>query len=383
MRNGALGMSIQLFRLMVIGFAGSLIMAPAAQGEHVSNPKASLIDVAARRHELQINHDMRVDLAIATLSSCITLSMIPAPEVPMKPPVNNYIQGTSGPTNPLYAIQIAQYMRFEKRVTAGMNQFLATGSNTEARCAQQQIDTWAQGAALLSYDPYQSLANWYQVEWTISSVAISESVLLSAGDLDQAMVNRDIAWMKKVVQTTVAWDEKKKERNNHHYWRGLAAVAVGVVSSDDSLFSWGVGVFRSAVDDINPAGAFPLEMVRDELAIHYQAFALQPLIPLAEFASRQGVNLYDYRSPSGRTISDAVIFMAKAVADPSIVRPYQKTPQNTDLNSTDFFAACEFYMRRYGATAPAVMKRTLRNPNFATRIGGSTTVLAAPTSTPR
>ncbi|HEU4636921.1 MAG TPA: hypothetical protein VFS41_12120, partial [Edaphobacter sp.] len=41
-----------------------------AQAEHVSNPKASLIDIAGRRTTLQHTHDPRTKQAIASLSFC-------------------------------------------------------------------------------------------------------------------------------------------------------------------------------------------------------------------------------------------------------------------------------------------------------------------------
>ncbi|MEI9981465.1 MAG: alginate lyase family protein [Edaphobacter sp.] len=93
--------------------------------------------------------------------------------------------------------------------------------------------------------------------------------------------------MNKVAHRTVDFDNAGKQTNNHHYWRGLAAVSTGVISSDNDLFKWGVGVFKQGIDELDARGALPQEMARHERAIHYQSFALQPLVPLAEFAERQ------------------------------------------------------------------------------------------------
>lgn len=255
-----------------------------------------------------------------------------------------------------------------------MNQWLVTASPAEARCAQAQIDAWAQAGTLLDYDPKESSQAWYQVEWTLSSVAASESVLVNEPSLDAAMVKRDIAWMNKVAHRTVDLDIAGTQKNNHHYWRGLAAVAVGVVSSDDELFRWGVGVYKQAVDEIDPRGAFPLEMARHERALHYQSFALQPLTPLAEFAERQDVALFSYRSPTGRTIRDAVDFLGAALADPSIVKAYTPDEQMIDDIAPDFFSFAEFYSHHAARLTPAILKG-LQQPTVATRIGGSITVV--------
>jgi hypothetical protein len=268
------------------------------------------------------------------------------------------------------------YNDFEHRVTAGMNQWLVTSSKDEARCAQQQIDAWAQAEALLDYDPKESSQAWFQVEWTLSSIAISESVLVNERSLDAAQVKRDIQWMNKVAHRTVDFDKAGKQTNNHHYWRGLAAISTGVISSDNELFNWGVGVYKQAIDELDQRGALPQEMARHERAIHYQSFALQPLIPLAQFAERQHVSLYQYRSPSGRTVDDAVNFLGAALANPEIIKAYTPDAQELDDKSSDFFSFAEFYSHHVNpAQIPASILEGLKQPTFATRIGGSTTVV--------
>ena len=227
--------------------------------------------------------------------------MVPPPTGRMIIPPH-YLSGGHGPVNPAEAPATRPYNDFEHRVTAGMNQWLVTANKEEAQCAQQQIDAWAQAGTLLDYDPKESSQAWFQVEWTLSSIAISESVLVNESSLDPAQVKRDIEWMNKVAHRTVDFDKAGKQTNNHHYWRGLAAVATGVISSDDDLFNWGIGVYKQGIDELDHRGALPQEMARHERAIHYQSFALQPLTPLASFAERQHVPLYQYRSPTGRTV---------------------------------------------------------------------------------
>ena len=80
-----------------------------------------------------------------------------------------------------------------------MKRVSARGDDAEAACAQAQIDQWAQARALLDYDAQESPQSWYQVEWTLCTVAISESVLLNDGALDPAVTARDVAWMNKVA----------------------------------------------------------------------------------------------------------------------------------------------------------------------------------------
>jgi poly(beta-D-mannuronate) lyase len=367
-------MYAKLVRMCTAFSLGLACTAVLAVG-HVTNRKASYIDVQQRHIQLAHNTDPRIAKAIASLSFCTKVPAVPAPMGRMIIPPH-YLGGGHGPINPAEAPVTRIYGSFEKRVTAGMNQWLVTSDKGEAWCAQQQIDTWAQAGALLDYTPKESSQAWYQVEWTLSAIATSESVLVNEPSLDPAMVKRDIQWMNKVAHRTMDFDKTGTQTNNHHYWRGLAAVSTGVISSDDSLFNWGVGVYKQAIDELDQRGAFPKEMARHERAIHYQSFALQPLTPLASFAERQHVSLYEYRSPTGRTIGDAVDFLGNTLADPAILKVYTPDTQLLD-DGPDFFAFAEFYSHdAHPAHMPASIRKGLEVPTFATRIGGSTTVLA-------
>lgn len=364
-----------MFKRTLGCITAALLVVTTALAQHVSDPKASYIDVAARHAALAHTTDPRTAKAIASLAICSKLPVVPAPTGRMNIP-HHYLSGSHGPVNPAEAVVTRVYNDFEHRITSGMNQWLVTADPREAQCVQQQIDAWAQAAALLDYDPKESSQAWYQVEWTLSATAISESVLVNEPSLDPAVVQRDIRWMNKAAHRTVDFDKAGKQTNNHHYWRGLAAVATGVVSSDDALFQWGIGVYKQGINEIDSRGALPQEMARHERAIHYQSFALQPLAPLASFAERQHVPLYGYRSPSGCSIRDAVNFLGAALDSPEIVKAYTPDEQLLSDLGSDFFSFAEFYSHHVSPQdIPASILKGLAQPTFATRIGGNTTVV--------
>jgi poly(beta-D-mannuronate) lyase len=281
---------------------------------------------------------------------------------------HHYLSGSSGPINPAEAIATRPYTDFEHRITAGMNQYVATRNHSEA-----QLDTWAQANALLDYPPRSQ--SWYQVEWTLGSAAITTSVLVNDSTLDPAQLHRVIAWLDAVSRKDLTF-ERPEDMNNHHYWRALAATATGVVASDDTLFHYGIQAYKDAIAEIDPAGAFPREMARHENAIHYQGFALTPLILIAQFASRQNIDLYTYSSHH-RTLRDAIVFYGRAIADPALIKPYTNDAQKLDVSPNDF-AAFNFYAARFPAqTLPPSMTTALQQPTTETRIGGNTTILAA------
>src|ERR1700722_688277 len=112
--------------------AATLILSSVAQAEHVANPKASYIDVQKRHAELAKTKDSRTLQAISSLDSCTKLPETPPPTGRMIIPPH-YISGGHGPINPEEEKVTRFYNAFERRVTAGMNQWLGTSSKDEGR----------------------------------------------------------------------------------------------------------------------------------------------------------------------------------------------------------------------------------------------------------
>ena len=343
--------------------------------QKISNPSASVLDVSARQAFLKTTTDSRLRNAMAHLGSCTSTPLVAAPTGEMQIP-HHYMHGSNGPTNPAEAEATRTYGAFERRITSGMNQWVATGNEAEAQCALAQLDAWAQTKALTNYDPKAYSQSWYQAEWSLASAGVTASVLKQDTTLDAAQQERVAKWLRKAAEQLISYEKQGELGNNHHYWRALAATSIGVLSNDNELFRFGVNTFKQAVGQEDDNGAFPLEMARHENAIHYQAFALQPLIMIAEYAERQNVDLYGY-SEHGRTIRNAVTFLGQAIADPTVVKQYTTDEQKTNFSAGDI-AELEFYFARFGREgAPISLLNLLRNPASATRVGGNTTVLAA------
>lgn len=333
-----------------------------------------MLDVQARRAFLESTTDQHIRDAVTHLGSCVASPMVPAPAGEMQIP-HHYMHGSNGPINPAEGEATRTYGAFEKRITEGMNRWVATGDEAEARCALDQLDAWAKADALTNYDPKAYSQSWFQAEWTLCSAGVTDSVLKQDAALDSAEQARVTQWLRKAAHQLIGY-EKPGLGNNHHYWRALAATSIGVLSNDDELFRHGVEVFKEAVGQEDESGAFPLEMARHENAIHYQAFALQPLIMIAEFGERQHVDLYGVTA-HGRTIRNAVMFLGEAIADPSVVKKYTNDAQKTNFSPGNV-AEMEFYLARFGSqSAPTSITTLLQGPATATRTGGSATVLAA------
>jgi poly(beta-D-mannuronate) lyase len=358
----------------IFALSAALFLASTVPAQKISNPSASVLNVAARQAYLKTTTDARIHSAMAHLGSCTATPLVPAPTGEMQIP-HHYMHGSNGPTNPAEAEATRTYGAFEHRITAGMNQWVATGNEAEAQCALAQLDAWAQTKALTNYDPKAYSQSWYQAEWSLAAAGVTYSVLKQDTTLDAAQQERVAKWLRNAANQLISYEKPGELGNNHHYWRALAAISIGVASNDNELFRFGVNTFKQAVGQEDSNGAFPLEMARHENAIHYQAFALQPLIMIAEFAERQNIPLYTY-TDHGHTIRNAIDFLGQAIADPNVVRKYTNDEQKTNFSAGDV-AELEFYFARFGAdSAPTALRDLLHNPASATRVGGNTTMLA-------
>jgi poly(beta-D-mannuronate) lyase len=345
------------------------------RSQNVENPHASVVDVAVCQAKLLSTTDPLLLEATTGLPSSESIPFAPPPQGRMIIP-KRYLSGSSGPINPDEGPATRPYRAFEERITAGAAQFLATGSHKESASALDQIDAWAKAGALLDYSRDESQQAWFQVEWTLCSAAITESVLVNDPTLDPAKQREIASWLVAVCRRDLSFERIGDAGNNHLYWRALGAMAVGVTASQTDLFRHAILVYKGAIDEVDANGAFPKEMARHEYAIHYQGFALEPLVTIAQFAGRQGIDLYSYKNSRGRTLRDAIVFFGRAVDDPALVRPYTADLQSTPFSPGDI-APLAFWRARFGMEGfPPSIAKALLHPVATSRIG-YTTIMAA------
>ncbi|MBF0530524.1 MAG: alginate lyase family protein [Deltaproteobacteria bacterium] len=350
----------------------------AGNFEHVVNPRASFIDVAARREELKAAAQPRLLTTLAEKRSCQGAHKPRPPAGRILIP-GHYLHGVSGPVNPEEGRLSRPYFDLQKALANGAGRYLATGDSSEASCMLDILYDWARAGTLLDYDARESKQAWFEVSWTIGSVALSFSVVAADPTLDPAQRKAVLAWLKRAATHMIhqsSGPNNLEARNNLSYWRGLAATAVGVIAGDDVLFRWGLDQYIRAIGQMNPDGAWPEEMARHELCLKYQSFAIEPLVMIAELAACQGIDLYRLKQ-NGRQLSDAVRFLAAGLANPSIIRRYTPEPQALEEFRPGSGLVCwlEFWNRRFG---PPGLESLITKPFFKPRGAGSATLYAAP-----
>jgi poly(beta-D-mannuronate) lyase len=338
---------------------------------------ASFLDVAQRREQLKNPTTPRLLIAVQNAKSC-------SADAPVDPPVGKidiprrYISGGHGEVDPRESALSQPYYKIQRLASDGANRYVINGDHRESACVLDAVERWAAAGTLHNYDAEHNSQAWDQVGWTVSSLSLSISVIQNDVTLDPAELKHVTGWLHHVTEKLIEQRKKSGElranENNLSYWRGLAATSVGILSNDDQMFTWGVAQYYRAIGQLDKDGSWPLEMERKELALHYQSFALEPLVMIAELAARQHIDLYGV-SFHGRSIRDAVTFLSNALKDPKLVEKHAGTDQKIDLEADDFFSWLEFWNSRFG---PAGLERYLDRPWFASRLSGSTTLYAAP-----
>ena len=363
----------------------------------IRNPAASFLNIGGRRAELARATNPRVLEALKWNKSCVNADQ-PAPPPGRMVIPHHYLSGSNGPVNPQEWIATLPYRNLNDVASNGATRYVATGDSAEAVCVANLLSRWAATGALLSYSYSESSQAWYQVEWTLSSVSLAWSVVQSDPAVPAAQRAQISKWMHRVAEYMFDQDPHPGDtahENNHAYWRALCATSVGIFTSDEMLYHRGLAQYARAIGQMNPDGSFPLEMARHENALHYQSFALAPLIMIAELAAQQGTDIYSVQA-NRHTIADAVDFLVRASADPQLVKKYAAEPQTFLLFSGEKPPAwIEFWAARHpgklitrnsppvnSLSADSPLSKTwsglLTTPLYDATIGGDTTIYAAP-----
>ena len=198
--------------------------------------------------------------------------------------------------------------------------YLAKGSRAAAACVYQLLDAAARADAWDGKMP--QISGVYLQNWMLSGTAIPYLKVRNSGAGTPQQDEEIQQWFTRVAARVREYFDVQLTRpgsdgyNNHIYWAGLALAAQGAANNDTDAFLWGIATYRQGVESIKPDGSLAAEMNRAGMALHYQLYAVGPLIVLAEFGEANGIDMY---SMSDGAIHRLVKFDEAALADPSII----------------------------------------------------------------
>lgn len=130
------------------------------------------------------------------------------------------------------------------------------------------------------------------------------------------------SWLNRLVEQSQQSDFYSRQ-DNKVYLQHLTALLWGVVIKNESLITQAKKGYQNAIFDMRPDGTFPKDVSRGGTGIHYQNRSTNALMALAGYATLIGENWVEYEV-NGRSIEDAVNWLDKANADPSLNKVYAR-----------------------------------------------------------
>jgi poly(beta-D-mannuronate) lyase len=222
------------------------------------------------------------------------------------------------------------------RIVNALSDAYLEGGGTDPALAIRTVDAlyaWASADAMLGRVNRNGL---YQTQWALCAYALDYLKVRDDPALDPAKKARVAGWFRALAARLVAYADRfprwPDHANNHAYWAGLAMAAAGVASDDRALFDRGVAQFRIFLREVRPDGTLPRELARGKRALHYQLFAVAPLVMLAELAEANGVHLYEAGDHAlARAVDRALAGLDDPAAFGAVAGAVQLVPGRSDL----------------------------------------------------
>ncbi|MBW7472192.1 alginate lyase family protein [Marinobacter sp. M216] len=220
---------------------------------------------------------------------------------------------------------------FEKTVIAGADDYQVDGDGPAARdCVLENLDTWAQADALLP-DEINHVGQAVR-KWALAAAANAYlRVKLSSDDsaLATDRLNRIEAWFDEVANGVRGYytDREPRKVNNHDYWAAWAVMATSVATENCDHWNWSMSKFEEAMGQISSDGYLPKELSRQDRALEYLNYAMQPLTAIAVFAEVNGVSVHEQYGNGFATLAQNVV---TGLDDSSAIEAITGYPQITD-----------------------------------------------------
>lgn len=104
------------------------------------------------------------------------------------------------------------------------------------------------------------------------------------------------------MQTSKIGMDEMQAKNNHGVWYDAQRLSMALFLDSTELAKEIVLNAQGRLDkQMDDAGSFPLEMERTT-SLHYTTFAMQAFFHIAQMADKTGINLWAYKSPSGKSL---------------------------------------------------------------------------------
>lgn len=116
-------------------------------------------------------------------------------------------------------------------------------------------------------------------------------------------------WLRTIAEKelNIKYNDDRSTNNwNNHRLNIIGQI--GYLIEDDEYVKYALDGFKSQVEDYLYVDGSSSDFTKRD-ALHYHSYGIYPLLNLAKIAARNGVDLYNYESPSGSSLRKSVQFL--------------------------------------------------------------------------
>jgi len=239
------------------------------------------------------------------------------------------------------------------QVTATADRAVLAADGTDRRvaaaCAVTWLAAWARGNAWLGR--MSSAQSEYQRKWDLAGASLAWLKVRPLAPAEER--ERIDRWLERWADAALAvFDDPRVERNNHWYWLGPGLAATALATGSERHRTAARRIMADAARDIGPDGTLKRELARGGRAIHYHAFAVMPLVVLAELGAAMGDG--DWYALNDSALHRLVEVTSKGLAEPALFAKLAGVPQQPNPGTGAGWA--QLYERRFPGrvTLPAM-----------------------------
>ncbi len=250
--------------------------------------------------------------------------------------------------------------------------------NKPLTCSLKWLSDWAKKDSMLrGKTNFQGEA---VRKWTLASFSSFYLQIKNLNGSSPKQKKEIENWLEKIGNQVISdykkHPESKSRHNNHMYWAAWSVMITGVAINNKHFYKWGLNEYKKGILDIQADGTLPHETFRESKAFLYHIFATAPLIMMAETATRNGTNMYEYNN--GALHQLVGLTLQELDNNQAYLRKKTGVKQNlTGAVTPATLAWLEVYNARFKKLA--IEKRLKKyRPMVQRRIGGDMSRLFAP-----
>lgn len=162
----------------------------------------------------------------------------------------------------------------------------------QADCLIRQLAVWAEADALSDLSTQTAQLT---IGARLAGLAIVTGQAAQFATDEQGLETVGVWLSRRVGEQMKFWEQAPKgaASGNLRAWAGLAATTTAELRNDIVMRSWAIWSTTYVLCSANPDGSLPQEMTRGKFALHYQLYALAPLVTSILLLEQQGTPMAD------------------------------------------------------------------------------------------